>query len=261
MQFIKILHTVRHVKNVYKLFTIIYRYVILELENQNEVQNMKVVVYRRVSTDQQSDSKNGLNSQLDICVAWAKSNNTTIHADFTDTISGAASIEKRNGLMSALNELDKGSVLLVAKRDRLGRDPMVLAMIEATVNRAGASIVSAAGEGTENDDPTSVLMRRMVDAFSEYERLIIGARTKAALAAKKSRKERTGSIPFGYSLDANGVNLIENEGEMTAKKIAADLRADGLGFTAIARSLADRGILARNGKIFQAVQIQRMIGG
>jgi len=222
---------------------------------------MKVIVYRRVSTDQQSDSKNGLNSQLDICAAWAKNNNTDIHADFTDTISGAASIEKRNGLMSALNELDKGSILLVAKRDRLGRDPMVLAMIEATVNRAGASIVSAAGEGTENDDPTSVLMRRMVDAFSEYERLLIGARTKAALAAKKSRRERTGSIPFGYSLDANGVNLIEEKSEMAARKLAAVMRADGLGYTAIARSLADRGMFSRNGKIFQAVQIQRMIGG
>jgi DNA invertase Pin-like site-specific DNA recombinase len=70
--------------------------------------------------------------------------------------------------MAAINELDNGDILLVAKRDRLGRDPLVLAMIESTVARAGAKIVSAAGEGTESDEPSAILMRRMIDAFSEY---------------------------------------------------------------------------------------------
>lgn len=59
-------------------------------------------------------------------------------------------------------------MLIVAKRDRLGRDPMVVAMIESAVKRKGARIVSAAGEGTDSDSPTDILMRRMVDAFAEY---------------------------------------------------------------------------------------------
>jgi DNA invertase Pin-like site-specific DNA recombinase len=60
-------------------------------------------------------------------------------------------------------------VLLVAKRDRIGRlDPLPMAMIESAVRRKRARIVSAAGEGTENDDPSSILMRRMIDAFAEY---------------------------------------------------------------------------------------------
>jgi len=32
---------------------------------------------------------------------------------------------------------------------------------------------------------------------AEYERLLIGARTKSALKAKKDRGQRTGHIPFG----------------------------------------------------------------
>lgn len=98
-------------------------------------------------------------------------------------------------------------MLLVAKRDRLGRDPLVVAMIESAVQRKGARIVSAAGEGTDSDSPSDVLMRRMVDAFAEYERLVIGARTKAALQAKKIRGERVGSIPYGYQLDGDGKTL------------------------------------------------------
>lgn len=219
---------------------------------------MKVIVYRRVSTDEQNNSGNGLNAQLDACVLWAKNNSADVYADFADSISGASSIEKRDGLMAAINELDNGDILLVAKRDRLGRDPLVLAMIESTVARAGAKIVSAAGEGTESDEPSAILMRRMIDAFSEYERLIIKSRTKAALAAKKSRKERTGSIPFGFNLAADGVHLIENETEQQILDEVKHLRGAGLGLTAIAKNLALRGFVARNGKTFSATQISRI---
>ena len=37
-------------------------------------------------------------------------------------------------------------------------------------------------------------MRRMIDAFAEYEKLIIGARTKSRLAAKRRRGEKTGGM-------------------------------------------------------------------
>ena len=54
-------------------------------------------------------------------------------------------------------------------------------------------------KGTEDDDPSSILMRRMIDAFAEYEKLIIGARTKSGLAAKRRRGEKTGGmVPYGF---------------------------------------------------------------
>ena len=84
-------------------------------------------------------------------------------------------------------------MLIVAKRDRLGRDVIAVAMIERLAERKGARILSAAGEGTEGSDPASMLQRRILDAFSEYERLIIGARTKAALKAKRARGEAAGT--------------------------------------------------------------------
>ena len=42
------------------------------------------------------------------------------------------------------------------------------------VTKGGARVVSAAGEGTENDGPAGLLTRRLIDGFSEYERLNIG---------------------------------------------------------------------------------------
>lgn len=59
-------------------------------------------------------------------------------------------------------------------------------------------MVSAAGEGTDSDNPTDILMRRIVDAFGEDERLLIGARAKAALRAKRAQGLRAGDVPFGF---------------------------------------------------------------
>ena len=97
---------------------------------------------------------------------------------------GSTGLDKRPALLEAIGVLTPGDVLMVAKRDRLGRDLLVVAMIESAVQRKGARVLSAAGEGTGSDHPADVLMRRMIDAFAEYERLIIGAHTKAALRAK-----------------------------------------------------------------------------
>jgi DNA invertase Pin-like site-specific DNA recombinase len=120
----------------------------------------------------------------------------SVHAD--EEVCSVDPIDKRPALLEAIASLGKGDVLIVAKRDRFARDPIVVAMIEAAIRRRGARIVSAAGEGTEGDGPTDVLMRRIVDAFGEYERLIIKARTKAALAVKNGRGEKTGgAIPYG----------------------------------------------------------------
>ena len=125
-----------------------------------------------------------------------------------DGMSGGLPLAKRTVLLDALTALARGDILLVAKRDRLSRgDMMTTAMIEAAVKRAGARIVSAAGEGTESDDPASVLMRRIVDAFGEYERLLIKARTRAALLAKKARGERYGQVPYGRRLAGDGIRL------------------------------------------------------
>ncbi len=221
---------------------------------------MTAYAYTRVSTDDQANSGAGLAAQYDACVRYAETHGEVMAEVFSDEgVSGAASLDKRPALLEALAVLDKGDVLLVAKRDRLGRDPLVVAMIEAAVKRKGARIVSAAGEGTESDDPTSVLMRRIVDAFGEYERLVIGARTKAALQAKKARNERTGSVPYGKTLADDGVTLIDNPMEQAVITEARQMHDAGLSLRKIASTLADKGFMARNGKPFAAAQIQRMV--
>lgn len=206
---------------------------------------MRAVAYLRVSTDEQSL---GLKAQLDASRAHAERMAWELAGPFADEdVGGAVGLERRPALLEALADMGEGDVLLIAKRDRLGREPMVIAMIEAAVRRKGGRIVSAAGEGTEGDEPSNILMRRMVDAFAEYERLIIKARTRAALAAKKRRGERTGGVPFGHDLAEDGVALVANPAEIEALVTIRRLEAEGLSLRRIAAELDRLGIPPKQG--------------
>lgn len=204
---------------------------------------MANIAYLRVSTLGQVDSQAGLNAQQDAINAVA-----VIDKTFSDNgVSGAAGLDKRPGLMSAIDSLKKGDVFFVAKRDRLGRDPIVVAMIERAIERKGAKIISAAGEGTDSDNPADVLMRRMIDAFSEYERLIIKSRTKSALKAKKERAERTGAVPYGFAVNPeNPKELVVNAIEQEAVEIIKELRSRGVSLTKIAAHLQITGFKSRS---------------
>lgn len=211
---------------------------------------MRAIVYRRVSTDEQADRGLGLAAQLDACRRYVERAGAELAGPFTDEdgICGASPLDKRPALLAAIGELRRGDVLLVAKRDRLGRDPIIVAMIEAAAKRKGARVVSAAGEGTEDDGPTSVLMRRIVDAFAEYERLLIKARTSAALQAKIRRGERCGKVRFGFRLAADGKTLLPEKREQRIIRLIGKLRDEGWSYRQIADELTRRGVATKEGK-------------
>jgi DNA invertase Pin-like site-specific DNA recombinase len=163
-------------------------------------------------------------------------------------VSSVDPLDRRPELLEAIAALRKGDVLVVAKRDRLGRDPIIVAMIEAAVARKGARIVSAIGEGTESNNPTDILMRRVVDAFAEYERLVIKERTRAALAVKRARGEKLGGrVEYGYSIAADGRTLVPCPAEQATLSLIRELRASGKTLQAIAGELNTRGIQRREG--------------
>ena len=137
-------------------------------------------------------------------------------------------------------------MLIVARRDRLARNVMAAAMIERMSADAGARVVSAAGEGTGSDDPASMHTRRMVDAFAEYERAMIAARTSAALQVKRARGESTGEAPCGWRAGEGG-RLVPDATEQAVIARVRALRASGLSVRAVVAALNAEGIRTRSG--------------
>jgi len=224
----------------------------------------KAIAYLRVSTDKQADSGHGINAQLDACEKWAADNGCELVAVYRDEgISGAADPSQRPGLTDALAALDGVGVLLVAKRDRLSRDRSTMGLLEYMTAKTGARIVSAAGEGTDTDDPLSALIQTTIyDLLAQMERVQASVRTKAALAAKRRRGEYTGGkIPFGKALASNGVHLVDCIEEQTILAEIAALQSEGLSLRKIADELNARGVARRNGKAWHHVAVSRAIKG
>ena len=217
------------------------------------------VAYLRVSTDGQTVSGLGLDAQRAAISGAAARLGLTVtswHAD--EGVSGGAALDARPGLLAALDALTRGDVLVVAKRDRLGRDVFNVAMAERLAARKGGRIVSAAGEGTDGDGPADILMRQMIDAFAQFERAVIGTRTKAALQAKRARGFRAGTVPFGYMADSDG-RLAENSAEQRVLSLVRELRGAGFTLQAIADELNAQGYTTRKGTAWRHQYVRAFV--
>jgi site-specific DNA recombinase len=217
---------------------------------------MQVIGYLRVSTDEQSLS---VEAQQQALEHWCQAHQAELVAVYADVgVSGGTPLEKRPGLLSALNTLTHGRVLLVVRRDRLARDTLTAAMCEKIAQKAGASIFTVTGEGN-GDGPEAQLMRVILDGFAQYEKALIALRTKAGMARKREKGERLGMVPYGTRLAANGVHLLENPAEQAVIATVRELRASGLSYRAIAEELNRRGMMNRAGGRFLATQVVRML--
>ncbi len=162
------------------------------------------VGYTRVSTSKQADSGLSLEAQRASIARWCDEAGITLAGVYEDAgVSGSTPAAERDGLMSALAAAKQvgASCLVVAKLDRLSRSPFILLTLEQGLSKTGLRITSTAGEGTESDDPSSVLVRRMLQAVAEHELQMIRARTRAGMAAKKARGERVGRPPYGFTME------------------------------------------------------------
>lgn len=212
-----------------------------------------VVGYVRVSTD---DQRLGADAQRAAIEGWCAGNACTVHVWAEDIgVSGAAALEDRPGLMSAITacrSVRPSMRLVVAKRDRLARDLLVVRTVERLV-----SVVSAAGEGN-GDTPADAFMRTILDAAAEYERGLIRARTKSALAERRRAGRRVGTVPFGYRALNDGTVVICEE-EQAVRAVVRHLHTSGYGLRRISAYLASRGVVNRVGKRYGVSSVYRML--
>jgi site-specific DNA recombinase len=216
------------------------------------------VAYVRVSTE---DQNLGPEAQRAAIQAWALRAGVRVAAVFEDRVGGATPADARPGLLAALAALREhgAGVLVAAKRDRLARDVVVCVTIETLAADAGAKVVTADGVSADAT-PEGQLMRTLLDAFAQYERALIKCRTKAALAVKKGRGEKTGgAVPFGSKLAEDGIHLAPIAAEQAAIRAARALRAAGHSLRAIGRELERQGHLPRSGRPWDSAQVLRMV--
>lgn len=229
------------------------------------------VAYLRVSTD---DQRNGPDVQRADIERWASRHGVTVAGWFEDKdISGgdgltedlALDLGQRPALVAAMAALSerRAGLMLVQCRDRWARDIVLAAMLDRVVSKAGAQVVSAIGAGSDprraGDDDSDEDMKVFEDWQAQRERRKIRRRTKMALAIKKARGERVGTLPYGFQLAADGVKLEPRADEQAVIARVAELQAAGVKQAEIVRALESAGVVGRTGKPLSQPQVHRLL--
>ncbi len=146
-----------------------------------------VVGYLRVSTEEQAVSGLGLAAQRVAIETECGHRGLELLAVHTDPGLSGKSLA-RPGLTAALTDLDagRGTVLMVAKLDRLSRSVHDATGLLLRADRAGWGLI-ALDVNVDTTTPQGAAMTQVLAVFAELERRLIGERTKAALAVKRAQ--------------------------------------------------------------------------
>ena len=152
----------------------------------------RVVGYVRVSTVEQADSGAGLEAQRAAIQLACDQRGWELVGVVEDAGFSAATLD-RPGITQAVEAVESGraSVLVVAKLDRLSRSLLDFAVVMERSRRKRWSLV-ALDLGVDTTTPAGEAMANMMATFAQFERRVIGQRTKDALAVKRAEGVRLG---------------------------------------------------------------------
>ena len=150
-----------------------------------------MVGYVRVSTDEQGASGAGLDAQRAAITNECVRRGWTLARIEEDVLSGKSL--RRPGLQRALDACANREVggLVVAKLDRLSRSLIDFAGLLTRAQAEGWNVV-ALDLGVDLSTPSGEFLANVMASAAQWERRIIGQRTKDALAARRADGVRLG---------------------------------------------------------------------
>lgn len=204
---------------------------------------MRVIGYCRVSTAEQGDSGAGLEAQEATIRAEVERRGWDLVEIRSDVASGK-SLRHRSQLAATLADLreHKADALIVAKLDRLSRSVLDFAGVMETAHTQGWSLV-VIDLAVDTTTTNGKLIAHIMIALAQWERELIGDRTRTALRAVRARGTRLGR-PSG--VDATTVQMIRA------------LRGSGLSWQKVADALAREGVPTAQGGVWHAATVRKI---
>jgi DNA invertase Pin-like site-specific DNA recombinase len=204
---------------------------------------MRAIGYIRVSTREQGDSGVGLEWQERTIREQVAVRGWTLSEIRQDVASGK-SLRKRGELGVALRALAAGEAdaLVVAKLDRLSRSVLDFAGVMETAVKEGWSLVIL-DLGVDTTTTNGKLIAHIMIALAQWERELIGDRTRAALAAVKARGTHVGRKS---NVDPETMRLIRV------------LREGGKSYAGIAEALERERIPTAQGGTWHAATVRKL---
>src|ERR1700726_3894610 len=183
------------------------------------VPTVRCAIYTRKSTEEGLDQDfNSLHAQREAAEAYIKSQKhlgwTLVSNHYDDGGFTGANLD-RPALIQLLDDVDARRLdcIVVYKVDRLSRSLLDFARLVDRFDQRAVSFVSV----TQQFNTTSSLGRLTLNillSFAQFEREIIGERTRDKMSAARRKGKWVGGTPvLGYDVDPAGGRLIVNEKE------------------------------------------------
>jgi site-specific DNA recombinase len=223
---------------------------------------MKIIGYVRVSTDEQATNGVSLDAQEEKIRAYCKAKDWDLIDIVRDEGMSAKNL-KRVGLQLILERVPKRNGkrgfdgILVVKLDRLTRSVGDLACLNKLFENNGVSFISIS-ESVDTSTASGKLFHNIIACLSEWERGIIGERTRDALHHKRNSGKLAGEVPFGYTVDGDGETLQPIAKEQETLNEIRTLK-QSLSYGRIANHLNSQGITTKKGSVWYAETVRSVL--
>lgn len=205
----------------------------------------KCIIYARFSPRPDEATSDANEKQIESCMDYAHEQGWEIVAVHQDKAKSRDDAE-REGIADAIQALKQGMVLLCYDSSRFGSGAAAV-FYEDRITRKKARLAFVQG-GTMDDSPEARLLREILYAFNQYQKIMIGARTRAKMRKKQADGHICSKVlPYGYKRDPHNPKMMIPDGdEQQAIKLMKDLRKEGRSYGYITRELTQLKAPARN---------------
>lgn len=218
-----------------------------QVNKMDDIRQLRVVGYARVSSDEQADHGSGLEYQVEAVEKFAQSQNYNLVTIIQDVVSGATLPANREGFTQVL-DMAKGQqfdLLLVWKFDRLARHLVYAVQTVAELQDLGVALRSVT-EPIDTASPMGQMIFSVLAGMASMEREAIKERTRAGRVKKAERGGYAcGNVPLGYRRTEQG--LEPDEEEANTVRLIFQLREQGNSLREIAKQLTKEGYQTKKG--------------
>jgi len=223
------------------------------------MKNIKVVIYSRVSTDQQAYLR-----QIEAITKYCKANEYTIVNEFCEKETGKHKLRPElTNMMDYLKLNPDVSFVVIDELSRIGRTSYVLQTIEQ-LNAVKIGLISLKENLTTlNEDKTvnatATMITGVLASINSYELDTLNYRIKSGLlsSAKNGRINGDTSTPYGYTKDEKRKMIINEDEALVVKKIF-ELSLT-MGAVLICNYLNNKEVITKNNKKWRNTTVYFML--
>jgi site-specific DNA recombinase len=224
----------------------------------NELNVLRVALYKRVSTEEQNKTGFSLEGQEDELRAYAERKGYEVVGVYTDGGYSGKNFN-RPEIQRLFSDMRNGEfdAILVWKVDRISRKNRdVLDLIDRELNPRNMKLLVSTCD-IDSSNANGYMFISMLGTFAEYERSLIIERVSSGMEKRAKSGMWNGGIILGY--DVVEKSLVINEEESEIVKQIFQLRANGHGYKVIANILNREGKKSKKNNSFSINAVKTIL--